>query len=216
MVVMRASAFARRRKAGHIPVMTSLRSLALALGLAALPCVLGCDPSNPKWGDDDDDDDDGPTPGDGWLALGQGETQFVEVEQGDELLMVLGGQGLLMFPMPIRGGGFVLPDDPSDYTDPKVPILDMHLDIDGFNIGFGGHFARIANYPIPFEVLDDDTYEFIYVTIFVPDELANPCDIDEQPGHLHAELETADNQLLVVDLDVSIEVPAELGSGCTP
>ncbi len=214
MTTMRASAFAGRPVGGHIAGMTSLRPLALALVLA-LPCVLACDPANPKWGDEEEEGE-GPTPGDGWLALGQGEMEFVEVEAGDELLMVLGGQGLLMFPMPIRGGGFVLPDDPTDYTDPDVPVLDMHLDIDGYNIGYGGHFARIANYPIPFEVLDADTYEFIYVTIFVPDELANPCDIDEQPGHLHAELETADGQLLIVDLDVSIEVPAELGSGCTP
>lgn len=196
--------------------MPSLRPLALAAQLGALSCALGCDPSHPHWGDEEGDGDGeaGDGDGDGWFALGQGEVEFTQVEAGDELLMVLGGQGLLMFPMPIHGGGFVLPDDPSDYTDPKVPVLDMHLDIEGFNNGFGGHFARIANYPIPFEVLDDGTYEFIYVTIFVPDELANPCDIDEQPGHLHAELETADGQLLIVDIDVSIEVPAELGTGC--
>ncbi len=195
--------------------MTSLRVPRLAVVLSLLLGPTACDPSNPKWGGKDTGDGDGTPSGDAWLKIGQGEYEFDEVEANDELVMVLGGQGLLMFPLPLHAGGFTLPDDPSDYTDPRVPVLDMHLDIDGFNLGFGDHFARIANYPIPFEVLADGTYEFIYVTIFVPDELANPCDIDEQPGHLHAELETADGDLLIVDLDVSIEVP-DLGEGCTP
>ena len=191
--------------------MPWLRPSRLLLG--ALLGVAACDPSNPKWGNDANGDGDGDSKA--WLKLGQGEFEFAEIQNDDELVMVLGGQGLLMFPIPLHAGEFTLPDDPSDYTDPKVPILDMHLDVDGFNIGFGGHFARIANYPIPFKVLDDGTYEFIYVTIFVPDELANPCDIDEQPGQLHAELETADGDTLILDLDVSIEVPDFLGTGCS-
>lgn len=194
--------------------MTSLRRSGLAaLAFGALLSASACDPSKPKWGGTGDGDGDDDPNSDAWLKLGQGEFEFDEVHEGDELVMVLGGQGLLMFPIPLHAGEFTLPDDPGDYTDPNVPVLDMHLDIDGFNIGFGGHFARIANYPIPFEILDDGTYEFIYVTIFVPDELLNPCDVDEQPGHLHAELETADGETLILDLDVSIEVPG-LGTGC--
>lgn len=196
--------------------MTSLRSSGLAaVVVAALLGATGCDPSNPRWGGSDSEGDgDGNPNSDAWLELGQGETEFEAIADGDELIMVLGGQGLLMFPIPLHAGKFTLPDDPSNYTDPKVPILDMHLDIEGFNFGFGDHFARIANYPIPFEVLDDGTYEFIYVTIFVPDELENPCDIDELPGQLHVELETADGETLMLDLEVSIEVPDFLGTGC--
>jgi hypothetical protein len=201
--------------------MTSLRPFGLAgVVFTAVLGATACDPSDPKWGDDTSgtagtvgDGDDDPN-SDAWLKLGQGELEFDEIQDGDELLMVLGGQGLLMFPIPLHAGEFTLPDDPGNYLDPKVPVLDLHLDIEGFNIGFGGHFARIANYPIPFEVLDDGTYEFIYVTIFVPDELENPCDIDELPGQLHVELETADGETLIVDLDVSIEVPDFLGTGC--
>jgi hypothetical protein len=197
--------------------MTRLACFGLAaVTFAALLGATACDPSHPKWaGSGSGGDDEGNPNSDAWLKLGQGEFEYQELSEGDEMLMVLGGQGLLMFPIPIHAGGFTLPEDPSNYTDPNVPILDMHLDIDGFNFGFGDHFARLANYPIPFEVLDDGTYEFIYVTIFVPDELENPCDIDELPGHLHAELETADGDTLIVDLDVSIEVPADLGTGCT-
>ena len=194
--------------------MTSLRPRAVLMVLT-LALTAACDPSRPLFGGGgggNDDQDTGPS-GDAWFLRGQGEFGWDEIEEGERLEMVLGGQGLLMFPMPMHAGGFTLPDDPKDYTDPRVPILDMYLDIDGYNIGFGDHFSRIANYPIPFDILDDGTYEFIYVTIFVPDELADPCDVDEQAGQVHAELETADGDLLIFDRNVVIDVPAEL---CSP
>lgn len=170
--------------------------------------TLACDPSRPN--DDDDNTGDGDPNTDAWFLMGQGETGWNEVDDGDSLVMVLGGQGLLMFPMPIRGEGFTLPDDPQDWTDPNIPILDIHLDIEGFNIGFGGHFSRIANYPVPFTILEDGTYEFVYITIFVPDELTDPCDIHGLPGELYAELDTADGDVLTWERSVIIEVPAEL------
>lgn len=192
--------------------------------LAASLCVLfaclstACDPSSPFYGGSGDTASTGGSGdsgnGDEWFVVGQGEFEYSQLDDGTELEMVLGGQGLLMFPMPIRGEGFRLPDDPKDYTHPDTPILDMYLDIEGYNIGFGGHFARIANYPLPFDILANGTYEFIYVTIFVPDELVNPCDIDELPGFLHAELETADGNILVFERDLEIEVPSDLGDGC--
>jgi hypothetical protein len=175
--------------------------------------TLACDPSRMKYDDGDDGPgDDGSNPNI-WILMGQGESGWNEIKDGDSLLMVMGGQGLLMFPMPIRGRGFTLPDNPLDWTDPKIPLLDIHLDIEGFNIGFGGHFSRIANYPVPFVILEDGTYEFIYITIFVPDELKNPCDIDGLPGEFHAELDTADGYTLVWDRSVVIEVPPAL---CKP
>ncbi len=188
--------------------MTSLRPVSRAFAALLALTTLACD-KNPGDGEDVGDGDGDPST-DAWFLMGQGEYDWNEVEDGDELLMVLGGQGLLMFPMPIRAGGFPLPDEPSDWTDPDIPMLDIHLDIEGFNIGFGGHFSRIANYPVPFTILPDGTYEFIYITIFVPDELADPCDIDGLPGELHAELETATGEVLSWDRSVIIDVPADL------
>jgi hypothetical protein len=143
-------------------------------------------------------------------SWGQGEEGWYPVENGDELLMVLGGQGLLMFPMPLRGKGFTLADDPSDYTHPDTPIFDMHLDIEGFDLDFGGHFKRLSNYPVPFKILPDGTYEFVYITLFVPDELTDPCDIDGLPGQLHAELDVVDGYVLTWDRSVIMSVPSSL------
>jgi hypothetical protein len=180
-----------------------------SLILLALSSV-ACDRVAPGDGDDNTNNPDA------WFLMGQGESGWSEVHEDDTLLMVLGGQGLLMFPMPIHAHGFSLPPVPTDWTHPDIPILDIHLDIEGFNIGFGGHFSRIANYPVPFTILADGTYEFIYITIFVPDELSDPCDIDGLPGQFHAELETADGDLLTWDRGVVIEVPDELCAGAVP
>jgi hypothetical protein len=184
--------------------------------LTGLLCLAACDPSRPFYGGDADADgdaegaDEGTPDPDAWIAMGQGEEGWYPVENGDELVMVLGGQGLLMFPMPLRGKGFTLADDPSDYTDPSTPIFDMYLDIEGFDLDFGGHFKRLSNYPVPFEILPDGTYEFVYITLFVPDELTDPCDIDGLPGQLHAELDVVDGYVLTWDRSVIMSVPTDL------
>lgn len=184
--------------------------------LSSLLSLAACDPSRPIYDGGFDDEGEGSAesgnqnPDGSWIAMGQGEEGWFPVENGDELVMVLGGQGLLMFPMPLRGAGFTLPDDPSDYTDPRTPIFDMYLDVPGFELDFGDHFKRLANYPVPFEILPDGTYEFVYITVFVPDELLDPCDIDGLPGELHAELDVADGYTLTWDRSVIMSVPDEL------
>ena len=197
----------------HVTSMRALHRFACLVGLVAL--TAGCDPSSPLYGGLSGSDSGSGSGGvppdpDAWIAMGQGEMGWSPVEDGDELWMVLGGQGLLMFPMPLRGSGFTLADDPSDYTDPATPLFDMYLDIEGFELDFGGHFKRLANYPVPFEILDDGTYEFIYITLFVPDELLDPCDIDGLEGFLHAELDVVDGYTLTWDRNVVMRVPADL------
>lgn len=108
-----------------------------------------------------------------WLEFSEGCTTnpWKVMEDGVEMTMVLGGQGLLMFPMPLRAGGFDLPAQ-LELSSPEIPMLDFQMRIEGHNYGFNDTFARIPNYPVLFHPLEeDDLYEFFYLTIFVPDEV---------------------------------------------
>lgn len=163
-------------------------------------------------GDDDGQDTDPPddtgTPSAGWFEVGWGVDSFAPLSDGDDFTIVWGTQGAAMFPMPVRGGDFVLPDDPGDYNDPKAPLMDLELDIEGHNDGFGGHFKRIANYPLVFEVQEDGSYEFLYVAIILPDD-KDPMELDGLPAHLHVTLRPYEADPIELDLDlvVALEPP---------
>ncbi len=116
---------------------------------------------------------------------------YRHLNPGDSIQIVRGGQGLLMLPIAIRGTGFVVADDPLDWDNPKTPRIHLWVDIPGFNVGFGGYFARIPNYPIGFvEVDNDGTLEHLYIAILVPDAIAEPQMLTNQPGVIRAELAT--------------------------
>jgi hypothetical protein len=142
-------------------------------------------------------------PASGWFEVGWGIDSFAPIEAGDEFPIVYGNQGSAMFPMPIRAGEFVLPDDPSDYLDPRAPKMNLELDIEGHNDGFGGHFKRIANYPLVFEILPDGTYEFLYVAIILPDEKV-PEDLVGLPAHLRVEIQPYESEPIVRELDLVV------------
>jgi hypothetical protein len=205
--------------------MDLARSLRGWIFRAVLPAAaFGCAPGVSSSGDDDPDDsgsmttmpgDDSDTDSDtletsdtdppeaGWFQVGWGIDSFAPIENGSEFTIVWGTQGAAMFPMPVRGGDFVLPDDPGDYTDPKAPLMDLELDIEGHNDGFGGHFKRIANYPLVFEVLEDGTYEFLYVAIILPDD-KDPLELEGLPAHLHVTLRPYEVAPIEIDLDLVV------------
>jgi len=135
---------------------------------------------------------------------------WAPLPDGGSLEMVRGGQGLLMFPVALRGANFVTADEPTDFGDPKMPQVDMWMDIDGFNIGFAGHFARIYNYPIPFRPLDgaDGILEFLYIAVIVPDEISEPYQLNGRQGHLWIELHPFGENSLLREIDVEIVVAA--------
>jgi len=123
---------------------------------------------------DTDTDTDTDTAADGrWFELGYGEDEFAPLAPGDTVQLVRGGQGLLMFPTPVRGGGFRLPSDPRDYRSPEIPLLDVVISVEGLDEGFGGSFYRLANYPLILDVLPDGTYSFVYVALIVSDVVAD-------------------------------------------
>ena len=157
-------------------------------------------------GSDTTESSSGQEPVVGWFELGFGDTAFTPLHDGDALPVVWGGQGAAMFPLPVRGAEFVLPDPPSDYTSELAPLFDFELDIEGYNDGPGGHFKRAANYPITFEVLPDGSYEFLYVAVLLPDEL-DPGVLEGLPAHLWARLRPHGSAPFEVEYDLVVAAP---------
>lgn len=160
--------------------------------------VAGCDPSTGL--------------GDAVLEVGQAIFDPIDpfatptwgrLEDGDTLPVVLGGQGLMMFAIGLRGANFEIAADPFDFDDPKMPKLDSYIDIDGYNLDTADHFKWLPNYPIPFEPLAaiPGVNEFLYVAMIIPDEIPDPSVLDGLPGHLHMELQIFGEAPVVRDLD---------------
>ncbi len=177
----------------------------------------GSDPSAPTSGTpttdptaSGSDSESGPTPADGWLEIGYGLDAFFPFE--DELPLTLGPQGFMMFSLPLRGGGFPIPPDPFDFEHPDIPVLSVWLDIEGIPDAHpSGHFAAYLNYPVPFTLSDEDDvdYEFVSVWLLIPENYT-PAELAGREASLHAELATADGQLLIDEhtlrvLDATLE-----------
>ena len=154
-------------------------------------------------------------PSDGWFELGQGEDNFSPLTDGGPIDLVLGGQGLWMFPMPVRGGGFALPDNPLDFDDPNSPRLSVTFDVDDFTTVSGDHFAKIGNLPVPFDDLGDGTCEYIYLPVIAPNEFTDGCSIDGHTAHVSATLAVGGGGApLTFDLDLVVVVPPNGGPAC--
>lgn len=122
--------------------------------------------------------------------------------QGDTLKIVRGGQGLLMLPLGLRGRNFEITEDPNDWDNPKMPKVNLWVDIEGFNTGFGGHFARLANYSVGFVPIDDEgTLEHMYIAVIIPDTIADPTELTSRPGKVAIELRTYNEPAAVRELE---------------
>ncbi len=145
--------------------------------------------------------------GESALELGWGLfSPFQPLVDGGDLVLVIGGQGLAMFPVPLRGTGFYLPQIPYPYDHPQAPLLDIELDVEGLE-GIGGHFIYLANYPIPFGDWGD-SYQFYYVALLLPDEVGgerlDPADVDGRSAHLLGRIHPFGEDPVVVEYDLTL------------
>lgn len=183
---------------------------------AALFSLVACGDSSPQeTGDSDTSSDDvdsqettdnGSTTEDGnpvWLEIGWGQDDFRPLQDGDTFEVVFGTQGSAMFPIIVRGGEFTLPPMPEDWQHADAPTVELWLDIDGHNDGFGDHFKRIANYPLGFQVLPDGTFESTYIAIILPDD-KEPEALEGLAATLWLEISTADADPVAVQLDLTV------------
>jgi hypothetical protein len=144
----------------------------------------------------------------GWFEVGWGQDEYVSIADGDEFPIVLGGQGAQMFPMPLRGGEFYLPGNPTSWMDEDGPLVDIEMDIEGYNDGPGGHFKRIANYTLDWIVLPDGSYQSAFLAIIVPDGV-DAEELEGKPAHLWVRLRPYEQPALELELDVVVTVSAE-------
>ncbi len=142
-------------------------------------------------------------PVDPYFELGQGESMWQGLAGGTRLRLVLGGQGAYMFPIAVRGGGFVLPDNPTQFGHPDAPELDVTIEIDGY-ANNSGVFARVQGFPIPFTVKDDGSYEYFYVAVLAPDALADPNEIHNLPVTIEATLTPAEGEALTQTYELQV------------
>jgi hypothetical protein len=126
---------------------------------------------------------------------------YRSVKQGDTLTIVRGGQGLLMLPLGLRGRNFTITEDPNDWDNPKMPKVNLWVDIEDHNVGFGGHFARINNYAVGFVDKGDGLLEHMYIAVIVPDAIPDPTTLTGKPGKIHIELYTYNKPSAVRELD---------------
>lgn len=144
----------------------------------------------------------------GWFELGWGEGQYVPIADGDPLPIVRGGQGAEMFPLPLRGAEFYLPSDIVSWMDETGPLVDLEMDIEGYNDGIGGHFKRIANYTLDWVVLEDGTYQSSFLPVLVPDGI-DTDELEGLPAHLTVRLRPYEQPPLTLELDVVVTVMSE-------
>lgn len=122
--------------------------------------------------------------------------------QGGTVTIVRGGQGLLMLPLGLRGRNFTITEDPNDWDNPKMPKVNLWVDIDGHNVGFGDHFARLNNYAVGFVEKDaTGLLEHMYIAIIVPDAIDDPQQLVNKAGVVHMELRTYMNTTVAQDIE---------------
>jgi len=140
-----------------------------------------------------------------WLEVGWGTTEFNAFDES--LPVVIGPQGLSMFSMPIRGGGFYNPPDPS-FDNPDMPMLHAWVEIEGYELSEGGYFNEVVDYPALFyPSLDNDgILEGPAVWLVLPNQV-DPLEIVGRTAFLRAELVDRDGLVLVDEYELVVGGP---------
>lgn len=139
----------------------------------------------------------------GWIEMGWGVAEFNAFANG-EVPVFVGPQGLDMFSIPLRGADFLVPDDPTDFMHPDIPVMDIWVDIEGLTKP-GEHFSAYSDYPVPFmpDLETDADVEFVAIWLVMPNDVV-PADIYGLTARLHMELRCADGQVLTDDRELTI------------
>jgi hypothetical protein len=137
------------------------------------------------------------------------------IMDGSEIQLDCGGQGSLMFPIYPHFGGFI-PDNEESVS------FAITLDVEGYNVGPGGHFFETGNYnhEVNCAQVEYETYGYYggysnaFIAIFPPDAIPDITKVHGKPGVLHVTLQSP-GQELTLDANVIMRaVPADFGGVC--
>ena len=117
------------------------------------------------------------------------------IVDGTALAAECGGQGTLMIPIYPRFGGF----EPASDT----VTFDVVLDVEGFNLGPGGHFFEAVGVSHTIDCSqeeEEDTYyyggySYSFIPMFPPDAIPDINAVDGKPGHLKLTLHTPEGDV---------------------
>lgn len=125
------------------------------------------------------------------------------IVNGSTLAAECGGQGTIMIPVFPHFGGFMPAGDSVSF--------DVTLDIEGFNLGPGGHFFSVMGIGHTVDCAVEETgyggYSYSFIPMFPPDGVADINVIDGKPGHLHLTLHTPDG---AVPFDADVVMSAAI------
>jgi hypothetical protein len=125
----------------------------------------------------------------GWIELHDGcDLSQWDSIAGESITVLAGGQGLLMFALPIRVGEVEIDTSITEWDDPNIPKLNFSMFVDGHDYRPDGSMIYFANYPLRFTEVGDGVYEWVFLPVFVPDEVAPPDLIDGLSAHIELSL----------------------------
>lgn len=90
---------------------------------------------------------------------------WIDLEPDGPLVIIIGGQGAWMIPLGVRGDGFCVPADSSDYE--NVPPLDVTIEAGGR----AEPVAIVRDFPVSFEPIDEGGLGYTFIPMVIADGL---------------------------------------------
>ncbi|MCA9704885.1 MAG: hypothetical protein KDK70_03430 [Myxococcales bacterium] len=110
------------------------------------------------------------------------------------VVITIGGQGAWMIPLGVRGDGFCVPADPSDYD--HVPPLDVTIEAEGL----AEPIAMVRDFPVSFEPIDEGGLGYTFIPMMIADGV-DVGDLEGRATSIRAQLRPRDLPPLQFALD---------------
>lgn len=90
---------------------------------------------------------------------------WIDLDPEGPVVITIGGQGAWMIPLGVRGDGFCVPADATDYE--QVPPLDITIEAEGL----AEPVAFVTDFPVSFEPIDEGGLGYTFIPMMIADSL---------------------------------------------